>query len=75
MGRFGATASIIGGSVLVVGGIASPGVIPRKYETLSITGDFLTSKSSVHDTVLSVTAVDPIANATGHAPFLWAIRP
>ena len=59
VGRFGATASIIGGSVLVIGGIASPGVIGRKYDTLSITGDFLTSKSSVHDTGLSVTAVEP----------------
>ncbi len=57
MGRFGATASIIGGSVLIVGGIAQAGCIPRKYETLSITGDFLNSKSSVDDTALSLTAV------------------
>src|SRR3984885_2889871 len=70
MGRFGATASIISGSVLVIGGIASPGVIPRKYETLSITGDFLTSKSSVHDTVLSVTAVEPDRQRNWPRPFL-----
>ena len=70
MGRFGATASIIGGSVLVVGGIASPGVIPRKYESLSITGDFLTSKSSVHDTALSVTAVEPDRQCNWPRPFL-----
>jgi tRNA wybutosine-synthesizing protein 4 len=70
MGRFGATASIIGGSVLVVGGIVSPGVIPRKYETLSITGDFLTSKSSVHDAALSVTAVEPHRQRNWPRPFL-----
>lgn len=70
MGRFGATASIIGGSVLVIGGIASPGVIPRKYGTLSITGDFLNSKSSVHDTELSVTAVEPDGQRNWPRPFL-----
>jgi tRNA wybutosine-synthesizing protein 4 len=70
MGRFGATASIIGGSVLVIGGIASPGVIPRKYETLSITGDFLNSKGSVHDTGLSVTAVEPDRQHNWPRPFL-----
>jgi tRNA wybutosine-synthesizing protein 4 len=70
MGRFGAAASIIGGSVIVIGGIASPGVIPRKYETLSITGDFLTSKSSVHDTGLSVTAVEPDRQRNWPRPFL-----
>src|SRR5436305_13365693 len=31
MRRFGAIASIIGGSVLVIGGIASSGVISRRY--------------------------------------------
>jgi tRNA wybutosine-synthesizing protein 4 len=70
MGRFGATASIIGDSVLVIGGIASPGVIPRKYEILSITGGFLTSKSSIHDTVLSVTAVEPDRQRNWPRPFL-----
>lgn len=70
MSRFGATASIIGGSVLVIGGIASPGVIPRKYEVLSITGDFLNSKSSVHDTVLSVTAVEPDRQRSWPRPLL-----
>lgn len=70
VGRFGATASIIGGSVLVIGGIASPGVIPRKYETLSITGDFLNSKGSVHDTGLSVTAVEPDHQRNWPRPFL-----
>ena len=70
MCRFGATASIIGGSVLVIGGIASPGVIPRKYETLSITGDFLNSKSSVHDTGLAVTAVEPDRQRNWPRPFL-----
>ena len=70
MGRFGAAASIIGGSALVIGGIASPGVIPRKYETLSITGDFLTSKSSVQETQLSVTAVEPDRQRNWPRPFL-----
>lgn len=70
MGRFGATASIIGGSVLVIGGIASPGVIPKKYETLSITGDFLNSKGSTHDTELSVTAVEPDRQRSWPRPIL-----
>ena len=70
LGRFGATASIIGGSILIIGGISQPGCIARKYETLSITGDFLNSKSSGKGTELSLMAVEPDRQRDWPRPFL-----
>lgn len=40
LGRLGASYSVIRSELLIIGGIAKPGCIPREYEILSVMGSF-----------------------------------
>lgn len=40
LGRLGASYSVIRSELLIIGGIAKPGCIPREYEILSVIGSF-----------------------------------
>jgi tRNA wybutosine-synthesizing protein 4 len=69
-GRFGASYSVIRNEVLIIGGIAKIGCIPKSYEILSISGSFSAVGEYETESELKVACVDPIMPPNQPRPFL-----
>lgn len=67
--RIGASYSIIRNEVLITGGIAKQGCIPKEYEILSISGSFSALAENEHEMDLKVASVEPILDS-GPRPFM-----
>lgn len=70
LGRFGASYSVIRNEVLIIGGIAKIGCIPKTYEILSISGSFSAVGEYETESELKVACVEPIMPPNQPRPFL-----
>jgi tRNA wybutosine-synthesizing protein 4 len=69
-GRFGASYSVIRNEVLIIGGIAKIGCIPKSYEILSISGSFSAVGEFETESELKVACVEPVMPPDQPRPFL-----
>lgn len=69
-GRFGASYSVIRNEVLIIGGIAKLGCIPKSYEILSISGSFSAVGEYETESELKVACVEPVMPPDQPRPFL-----
>lgn len=70
LNRFGASYSIIRDELLVIGGIAKHGCIPKDYEILSVVGSFSAFNDYEKEMELRVACVLPTMEPTTPRPFL-----
>ena len=70
LGRLGASYSVIKNEVLIIGGIAKAGCIPREYEIVSIVGSFSAFADHEKEMELRVLAVLPRIDPSTPRPFL-----
>jgi tRNA wybutosine-synthesizing protein 4 len=70
LGRFGASYSVIRNEVLIIGGIARVGCIPKSYEILSISGSFSAVGEYETEPELKVACVEPVMPPDQPRPFL-----
>lgn len=70
LGRFGASYSVIRNEVLIIGGIAKAGCIPKSYEILSISGSFSAVGEYETEPELKVACVEPMMPPDQPRPFL-----
>ncbi|KAI1623744.1 hypothetical protein EDD37DRAFT_650836 [Exophiala viscosa] len=68
--RFGASYGFVQDTLLVIGGIAKGGCIPKPYEILSLTGSFATLHDEPRDPNLRVSSVEPVRSPDCPRPFL-----
>ncbi|KIV81096.1 hypothetical protein, variant 2 [Exophiala sideris] len=68
--RFGASYGFVQDTLLVIGGIAKGGCIPKPYEILSLTGSFATLHDEPKDPNLRVSSVEPVRPPDCPRPFL-----
>lgn len=68
--RFGASYGFVQDNLLVIGGIAQEGCIPKPYEILSLTGSFSILHDERKEFSLRVTAVEPVRPSNCPRPFL-----
>lgn len=70
LGRLGASYSVIKNELLIIGGIAKAGCIPREYEVLSIVGSFSAFADHEKEMELRVMCVLPRLQPGAPRPFL-----
>ena len=70
LGRLGASYSVIKNELLIIGGIAKAGAIPREYEVLSIVGSFSAFADHEKEMELRVICVIPQLQPGVPRPFL-----
>lgn len=68
--RFGGSHSMLRDEVLIIGGIAKGGCIPKPYEILSIIGSFSNFAPEERELPLRITCVTPIKGQDCPRPFL-----
>ncbi len=68
--RFGASYSVIRDELLLIGGVAKHGCIPREYEILSLVGSFSAFNDYEKEMVLRVVCVLPKIDPSVPRPFL-----
>lgn len=68
--RFGASYGFVQDYLLIIGGIAKSGCIPRTYEILSLSGNFATLPDEVKEPCLKVATVEPLHASDCPRPFL-----
>lgn len=68
--RFGGSHSMLRDEVLIIGGVAKSGCIPKPYEILSIIGSFSNFAPEERELPLRITCVTPVRNADCPRPFL-----
>lgn len=68
--RFGASYGFVQDNLLIIGGIAQGGCIPKPYEILSMTGSFSILHDEAKDPNLHVSSVEPVRPPDCPRPFL-----
>ncbi|KIW16397.1 hypothetical protein PV08_06449 [Exophiala spinifera] len=68
--RFGASYGFVQDNLLIIGGIAKGGCIPKTYEILSMTGSFSILHDEGKEPSLRVTSVEPTRDSDCPRPFL-----
>ncbi|KAK7892895.1 tRNA methyltransferase ppm2 [Exophiala xenobiotica] len=68
--RFGASYGFVQDNLLIIGGIAKGGGIPKTYEILSLTGSFSILHDEGKEFSLRVTSLEPLREPSCPRPFL-----